>query len=517
MAPAAFSKRHGVPDMTVTTDRPPDVLFVIFDALRASDYPGGDTPVDNMPFTSRLVNDSVHFPRAASVAPWTIPAHASAFTGLYPWEHGCHAHSSLILRPDLPRLPAILRARGYRSLLLSANTLLCPRFGLVDGFDEAGWAGWWESYLRRARTKSPPVSTRTVAHEARLLEQFRDGALGRIVINATEATYRYPFLFNVADMVHQRLTASGTDRDLSMAPWIEPSLSTWLSDQPRDAPVFCTINLCDTHEPYFDAEGLSHGFGSWWKSARVRQDFVRCIAGSWKPTSGELAVLRRLYREMVRNLDRRLEQIVRTFRDAGRWESTVLIATSDHGQAFGEHGELFHLNGVIDPMLRIPLVYRPVGGTGRPVEGTGWASIIDVVPTIVRDAGADSMNLPSAVPLQDLVGQPRPTPVFAVSDGLVWNHLKKVVPPARKAEFDRIRVVAYSDDWKLIYDATGRGTEVFDLHRDPGETVNCWSDVRASIGFLQEKAESIGRRMTESATVPLASDIEERLRGWGYV
>lgn len=501
----------------MTANRPPDVLFVIFDALRSSDYPGGETPVDKMPFTSRLLNDAVHFPRAASVTPWTIPAHASAFTGLYPWEHGCHAHSSLVLRPTVPRLPAVLQPKGYRSLLLSANTLLSPRFGMVDGFDEAAWAGWWESYVRRARTDSPPSSTRTVAQEAGLLERFRDGALGRIMINATEAIYRYPFLFDVVDMVHQQLTGGGAERDLSPAPWIEPSLAAWLARQSRDTPVTCTINLCDTHEPYFDCRGVSLGFERWWKLARVRQDFVRCIAGSWKPTPEELGVLRHLYRDMVRNLDRRLERIVGAFQEAGRWENTVLIATSDHGQAFGEHGELFHLNGIIDPMLRIPLVYRPVGGTGRPVEGKGWASIIDVVPTILRDAGGGRMNLPSAIPLQDLVDQPRPDPVFAVSDGLVWNHLKKVVPLARKPEFDRIRVVAYAEDWKLVYDATRRETQAYDLSRDPGEARNDWSGAPAWVTRLQENAEIIGRQMTESVPVPLAPDIEERLRGWGYV
>jgi arylsulfatase A-like enzyme len=503
--------------MSTPSGRPPNFLVVIFDALRASDYPGGTTPVADMPFTKGLLDESIRFPLAATVTPWTIPAHASAFTGLYPWEHGCHAHASLVLDPSVPRLPAALGARGYRSLLLSANTLLCPRFGLVDGFDEAGWAGWWESYIRRARTDSPPCSTRSVASEARWLERFRDGALGKIVINATEAAYRYPFLFDVADTVHQRLAVSNGGRDVSTSPWIEPSLSEWLQRQPADAPVFCVINLCDTHEPYFAVEGARDGLAQWWKTAKVRQDFVRCIAGSWKPSTEELATLRRLYREMVRNLDQRLRGIVEAFQRAGRWENTTLFATSDHGQAFGEHGELFHLNGVIDPMMRIPLVYRPVGGTGRGTEGKGWASLIDIVPTILREAGAHGMNVPSALPLQDLVDAPRPEPVFAVSDGLVWNHLKKAVPVERKPEFDRIRVVAYAEGWKLVFDATRNETQAYELTKDPGELVNRWGDTPEFVTRLKEPASDIGQRMTQSRPVPLTPDIEERLRGWGYV
>ncbi|HEY1197618.1 MAG TPA: sulfatase-like hydrolase/transferase [Thermoplasmata archaeon] len=495
----------------------PSLLLVIFDALRASDFPGGETPTERMPFTTQLLSDSIHFPKAASVTPWTIPAHASAFTGLYPWESGCHAKKSLVLADSVPKLPAALRSKGYRSLLLSANTLVCPRFGLADGFDDAGWGGWWESYIRRGRVDSAPSTLHEAKQEAKILERFRDGPIGRLVINSTEAIYRYPYLFDAADALHQKVRWGDTARNISMAPWIEPSLSAWLSRQPRGTPVFCAINICDTHEPYFVPDGFDKGLRKWWKQARVRQDFVRCILGSWQPTGEELRILRTLYRSTVQNIDQRLARIVEIFRQAGRWDNTVLIATSDHGQAFGEHGELFHLNGIIDPMLRIPMVYRPVGGTGRTTRGQGWASLIDIAPTFLREAQINGINLPSALPLQDLVDRPRPTPVFAVSDGLVWSHLKKVVPESRKPEFDRVRVVAYSGGLKLVVDTTRPERQAYDLEQDPGEVHDVWEDVRDSLAPVADAAVNIGRRMTEKVPEELTPEIEERLRGWGYV
>ena len=496
---------------------PPNLLLVIFDALRASDFPGGETPTEKMPLTTQLLSDSIHFPKAVSVTPWTIPAHASAFTGLYPWENGCHAKNSLVLAGSVPKLPSALRAKGYRSLLLSANTLVCPRFGLADGFDDAGWGGWWESYIRRARVDSPPCTLRDSKQEAKILERFRDGPLGRLVINSTEAIYRYPFLFDIADAIHQRVAWGDTGRDISMAPWIEPSLEAWLARQPKDQPVFCAINICDTHEPYFVPNGFEGGLRAWWKQARVRQDFVSCISGSWKPELEELRVLRSLYRATVQNSDRRLAQIVEIFRRAGRWDNTALIATSDHGQAFGEHGELFHLNGVIDPMLRIPMIYRPAGGTGQMIRGKGWASLIDIAPTFLQAAGTNGLNLPSAHPLQYLVDQPRPTPVFAVSDGLVWSHLKKAVPLSRKPEFDRVRVVAYQGGLKLVVDTTNNTEQAYDVDRDPGESHDVWAEVRESISSTTDAAFFIGKRMTENAPEEISPEIEERLRGWGYV
>ncbi|MCI4338647.1 MAG: hypothetical protein L3J72_05030, partial [Thermoplasmata archaeon] len=174
-------------------------------------------------------------------------------------------------------------------------------------------------------------------------------------------------------------------------------------------------------------------------------------------------------------------------------------------------------NGVIDPMLRIPLMYRPVGGVTHPQPAQGWASIIDIAPTVLQDAAAPPMNLPSAIPLQQLVEAPRPGPVFAVSDGLVWNHLKKVVPEARKPEFDRLRVVAYLDGWKLVQDATWNQTHAYDLTTDPGELSDRWSTAPAELVEVAAAARGIAAKKVQGPPAPLTDEIEERLRSWGYL
>jgi arylsulfatase A-like enzyme len=501
------------------TDGPPaNYIVVVFDALRASDFPGGVDPVPGMPCSEQLRRESFVFPNSVSVTPWTIPAHASLFTGLYPWEHGAHAKKNLVLDASIPKLPDFLRPFGYRSLMLSANTLICPRFGLVSGFDDASWGGWWESYVRRVRQDSPPCSFNEVKREAALLDRFRDGPLGKLAINSTEAFYRFPAFFDSLDRIHQRLRYPEDARDLSVAPWIEPALKSWISRQPRDSPLLIMINLVDTHEPYFTPPGLTRGLSGWWDYAKVRQDFVSCISGEWVPSTEELRVLRELYRCMVRNSDRRLDAIVKVFQEAGRWDRTGLFVTSDHGQAFGEHGELFHLNGVIDPMLRIPLWYRPPGGTGGPVTAKGWASIIDVAPTIVEEVDSGNIGrFPSAVPLMNLVDKTRESPVFAMSDGLVWNHLKNALPGSRRSEFDRIRVVAYRSRWKTILDVTRNEIAAFDLETDPGEDHNLWEGGQIALAPQISASRAIGEQISHSPSIELDKDVADRLRSWGYV
>jgi arylsulfatase A-like enzyme len=496
----------------------PNFLVVIFDALRASDFPGGSTPAGDMPLTQQIVDSGIRFPRAASVTPWTIPAHASAFTGLYPWEHGCHAKNNLMLSSGVERLPQTLRPLGYRSIMLSANTLVCPRFGLSEGFDSSGWGSWIEPYVRRVQTDSPPSSLESVGvGSGKFLDRVREGPIGQIILQNTQALYRYPFVFDLLDLTQQHLKFPGNGRDLSVSPWIEPSLQRWISAQPREDPVLCVLNLVDTHEPYFVPEGWANGVGFWWKKAKVRQDFVKCISGSWSPSAKELSVLRELCRASVRHLEQRLRSIIRIFENAGRWANTSVFLTSDHGQAFGEHGELFHLNGVIDPMLRIPLVYRPANGTVPSHVGKGWASLIDIAPTVLRELELPDGRYASAFPLQDLATSERPFPLFAVSDGLVWNHLKRVVPESRKTEFDRVRVVAYEGKWKLVFDATQGRTQLYDIESDPSEDHDLWPTQAAAVPSLAQQAGDIARKMVAVPVSPLSPEIENRLKSWGYV
>jgi arylsulfatase A-like enzyme len=69
-------------------------------------------------------------------ATWTIPSHASLFTGLYPWEHGCD-HAVFQFSPEqYYTLPEILKQSGYHTVAMSSDHLICPEFNFHTGFDQ---------------------------------------------------------------------------------------------------------------------------------------------------------------------------------------------------------------------------------------------------------------------------------------------------------------------------------------------------------------------------------------------
>lgn len=495
---------------------PPNLLLVVLDCVRATDFPGGSQAVDRMPFVEQLRAESVHYPRAASVAHWTIPAHASMFTGLYPWEHGVHAKGHLKLGAEVGRVPERLRAAGYRTLSISANGLISPTLGLVDGCDEAAWGV--SLFNRISDRPNPPQSLsgqaeRSAALESSVRERFKAFSYWAAVVLA-----RFPALWDGGTRVAMHLKHPANGHRAAMAQWLEPTVERWLAATPRDQPVYCFINLLDAHEPYLSDPDVGASLRRWWEYASTRQDRLGWVVGAWEPSPEEFRLLHELYRGMIRSLDRRLQRIVEAFRAAGRWENTMMVLTSDHGQAFGEHGALFHILGVDEAELRVPLFVRHPYGAGKGETARGWASLIDVAPTLLEAGGAAPLGFSSdPVSLGTLLDAPRSGPVLAMSDGIVHDPDRQRIPLERRRAIDRFLVAAYDEDRKVVVDPESGEVRAYDIVRDPQESRNLWDSERPEFAALADSAAQVGRRILSGPDASVPTDVEDRLRSWGYI
>jgi arylsulfatase A-like enzyme len=195
-----------------------------------------------------------------------------------------------------------------------------------------------------------------------------------------------------------------------------------------------------------------------------------------------------------------------------------MFVTADHGQSFGEHGMMFHLLRLDEQLLRVPLWMRPPGGDGGGRRARGWASLIDLYPTILRAAGGHAPDLPSAVPLLDLVDRERREPVFAMADGIVWDHIRKrFVEKDRELVWDRPLVAAYSGSMKVLMSANGEKVQAFNVDTDPGEGHDLWPSTEALPVELSHRARRIGESILAPPGQETDPEVEERLRSWGYV
>jgi arylsulfatase A-like enzyme len=493
--------------------RPPNFLIIVMDCVRARDFPGGPEPVAGMPFVEALQRESVVFPRAVSPAPWTIPSHASLFTGLYPWEHGVTMVGEVALRSSIPTVPQLLGAQGYGTFTLAANGFISPEMGLVQGFGAATWGDWWERYLRLPSRENPPRALNFGP-----TQRLPKGKGWSQLESKAWYAHRIPFLIDATNRFVQQLRYPEDARRLAVSPWIEATLDRWLKTQPAQRPVFTFVNLMEGHEPYLTDPETVHGLRNWFRTANVRMDKTSVLTGDWKPSAEESRRLRRLYRDMIRFIDRRIAGLVAAMKANDRWENTVLVLTSDHGQSFGEHGCMFHGQKLWDSLVRIPLWLRlPDGGyAGKRAEG--WASLVDVAPTVLDLARVTDGHFPSAISLTRLVESPRPTAVYTMADGIHQKtHVKKFADPAVIAQWERCYVAAYEGDDKVIVDLTDDKVQAYDVVRDPGELTDLWPSDHGRLGPVVEGARRVGQQLLGKTTGETSPEVEERLRSWGYL
>jgi arylsulfatase A-like enzyme/Tfp pilus assembly protein PilF len=204
------------------------------------------------------------------------------------------------------------------------------------------------------------------------------------------------------------------------------------------------------------------------------------------------------YDDEVAEADRQLGRLMDAL--GGDAASTLVVLASDHGEAFGEHGEIGHSVFVYDTTLRVPLIFAGPGiAPGRTV--TDAVALVDVAPTVVRLLGvtgfdADGVDLsPSidggALPRRELYAES-----FAPLLGFGWSALRSV----------------RAEGWKYI--AAPRG-ELYDLARDEGETQNAAAAEPARTAALAQRVDRYsGSELSVASTTD--PDAAARLRALGY-
>ncbi len=478
----------------------PDVVVVVLDCARQDTLLGGSDAAPGQGALEGLRDESWVFPRCIAAAPWTVPSHASLFTGLSAWQHGLHFRSRTRLPNGAATLAESLRARGYATASFSGNPLIGPITGLDRGFDECRWGGWHEMYLRGVPGHPNRIGTRTSGDS--MATRVASSALFAPVANALQ---RRP---NAVGAVLRLMAHRSRDAgDARAAGWIEPEFRQWVELTPQSTPLFGFINLIDAHEPYIGLAGgdpLVRG-----GRPDPRQDRRDWLSGRWCPRPEEWASLREMYRSTFGILSQRISEVVSTLRRAGRWRNTLFVLTSDHGQAFGEQGMLFHGLRNLESLVRVPLWVRvPDRSTPAPPLAC-WRSIASV-RALVESYLDTQIDAPTGT------GGPeaRPEPPFVLADGL-GEPFRCRLTPSRLEQLDRPALTGYWGSTKITYDLTTRSFSAVDLDRDPLE-----QDPRRVAETSGDSERYRGLRAAASAAFlhPPISEVgvDARLASWGY-
>jgi arylsulfatase A-like enzyme len=280
-----------------------------------------------------------------------------------------------------------------------------------------------------------------------------------------------------------------------------------ISEQPEDQPLFLQLHYLPPHQPYRPPPEYDIFTDPGYRGPVHPKIGLRPYTmGIRSFSETDLAQLVGLYDGHLRWADHNVSQVFEALKAAGRWENTLVVVTSDHGEAFGEHGHFSHNSTLFEEMLHVPLIMR-LPGDRRPTVDTGSpVGLGDVVPTLLGYVGL------------------RPRPEVRGVDLLA----EADSPDAARTLFFRTYhegrpfLAARSGRWKLIEAAGFRAPMLFDLQADPGETRNLAAEhpeVFARLAVqLRQFLEQMGRRDIEPGEeIELPQDEIDALKALGYV
>ena len=193
------------PDMTARVAAPPgapDVVLIVLDTVRARNVSAYGYDRETTPNFDALAAEGALFLRATSPSNWSLPSHASLFTGLFASGHGAHSEN-YHLREDVPTLAGTLAEAGWESVCFTANPWISDALGTARGFD-------WSD------------------------ESWRSGGVGALM-NSTSRMLDY-LGFRASEDKGGSQVASNFDE--------------WLAARPVDAgPYFVFLNFIEAHFP----------------------------------------------------------------------------------------------------------------------------------------------------------------------------------------------------------------------------------------------------------------------------
>jgi arylsulfatase A-like enzyme len=454
------------------TERPPNVILVVMDTTRFDRLSLHGYAHETTPALDRLARESTVFTRAYAAAPWTLPSHASIFTGLYPGEHGADSEHTR-LDPGPATLAERLAGRGLLPVAVSRKTWLNAETGMLRGF-----AHVFDLY-------APP---------------------------------RRPTILEAARQLRRSLRGRPPDKG---AEEVTETAIAWLHRRGQQ-PFFLFVNYNETHSDLFPPEPFRSRFlaehaGTPWGRTRF-PDLVAADLGRERYEAEDYEILSRLYDASVAYQDSRMAQLFDHLREEGLLDETLLVVTSDHGENLGEHGMLGHNLSMANTLLHVPLVVRyprlvPAGVVvDEPVEIRRIGALVDLV--LSRSGGPP---LAAGELAAALAGRPDRAIIAEAYRPLIRRVEPEEIPD--EPRFHRRRKAVFSGGLKYIWSSDG-ADELYDLGADPGEDHNLaagrGADRERLLGVLQSEP-GLWRERDPDPELGLSERTLEQLREMGYL
>lgn len=415
------------------------------------------------PNLGKLASESVVFSRAYVTHPVCTPSRSSLMTGMWPHTTGC-TKNSVPLDPQFRVLPELLEDKNYRT----------------------GYMGKWhlgdEAHAQRGYEEW--ISTEYVSDYSKFL----------IEMGLTP---------DKPDGSFSALTISELPLELSKPRFLERHALQFI-ERHRHEPFILVVAFAEPHSPYNGPFNNEHSLSEVeldfkapaslldiplryrlmqeWQQAEAELDRERCSdLFFFGITPEECNSIKQRYWGLVTLIDQAVGSILDCVERTGLVDDTIIIHTSDHGDMLGTH-HLFGKEVMFEEAVRVPYVIRlPNERKCRIIEQA--VSHIDFIPTLIDLLGQAPARQCAGISRLPLL---RGEAMRAENIFIEWapnrTKIKKRTnlaprPTIKRAIEESTRTVISPEGWKLSLRDKDLN-ELYNLHDDPGETRNIFSDAR---------------------------------------
>lgn len=441
----------------LSLDHKPNILLVTLDTLRADHLSCYGNKIVKTPALDSLAADGYLFEKAFCQVPYTTPSHCSIMTSTYMSQHG--AFNGSAMKENLPTIAEILQKNGYNTAAFVSSAMVTSgNSGLNRGFE------YYEDSLS-------PYSTFFRHDEFQLLLTVH-----KLSYLSKLKLYQIP-----GSIVSERAMS-------------------WLRKK-REGPFFCWLHYYDPHTPY--------------DAPQPYKDMYKGKLDPELPMEHE----RTRYAGEVTYTDAQLARVIKLLKETDLYNDTLIIVTSDHGEAFGEkHGKIserdhgFHL---YDTTLHVPLIIKLPNEKNVANRIPNLVQLLDIAPTILDLMGASSGSSFKGKSLVNLLKgkkhKEKETVYSETASPLTLGQANQEILNARRLMSLRNSKIKY------IRNVTGEREELYNIASDPAETINIISKKSELAKSCYESIIEVLGEPAEAKETELDPMVLEQLRSLGYL
>jgi arylsulfatase A-like enzyme len=472
----------------MTTSRP-NVLLVILDSVRARNTSLHDYPIETTPNLEQLIKEATFYTQARASGIHSIASHASMFSGLHVEEHQIVEHEAE-LEKSASIWPELASDHGYATGLFTPNTIVAEASNLSEQFEHTVGPKRWR-----------PPDTGLTMHDF-------DGTVSATAFISEALRHQKP-VQSLLNGVRYRLN----DRS-KHDPWEECG-ETYISEfgswtESQAGPWAACINLMDAHWPY---EALPEFRSHEEDQLRDLLDFFDGVKSNQILENGgwwALSALETLYNECIKQADAAVGSLISVLQQQGQYDDTLLIITSDHGEAFGEYSQVSpsvrlcdHSWGIHEVQTHVPLVVKePNQSEGERIQRpASLTEFPDVVRETIRNKEAGS---------------------FIPESGSVLSSTYRVPAPGETLP-EGVNKSNYIGPWRAVYTESDSGVMKQSTHNDDGVSIRVNSardscvESRSPQPEVKDTFSSLSDAEVKQGIGQTNADLEDHLEALGYM